>query len=87
MAVRVAGWVGSSVGRCDGGAIEAGFGNDDPSGPSGAGEGCWDRAEKRSVIVGQLRLFGLAPQDAELVAEHDDLEVLRAAGARRELCQ
>jgi hypothetical protein len=43
-------------------------GGDDPADTSWAGERSCDRAEKRSVIVGQLRLFGLGAQDGELVA-------------------
>jgi hypothetical protein len=60
---------------------QQGLGGDDPSGTSRAGERGSDRAEKRSIIVDQLRPFGLAPQNGELVAEHDDLELLRVTGA------
>ena len=39
----------------------------------GRGRRSCNSAEKGSVIVGQLWLFGLWPQDGELVAEHNDL--------------
>lgn len=45
------------------------------------------RAEQCSVIVGQLGPFGLSAQDGELLAEHDNFEVLRASGAYAEARQ
>ncbi len=42
---------------------QQGLGGDDPSRKSRAGECCRNRSEQRSIVVGQLRPFGLAPQD------------------------
>ena len=46
-----------------------------------------DRAEQAPVGVGELGSIDLAAQHSELVAQHDDLEVLRAAATHRQPCQ
>ena len=78
--------VGLGPVSCDPASVPSkqGLGGDEPTDTSRAGERRGDGAEQCPVIVGQLRLFGLASQDGELVAEHDDLEVLRTARARSE---
>ncbi len=63
------------------------LGCDDPAVLCRFGERCGDGSEQGPVVVVDRWAIGLASQNLELVAQHDDLEVLRAAGARRELCQ
>jgi len=46
-----------------------------------------DRAEQASVIVCEGGSVVLAAKNAHLVSEHDDLEVLRAAGPESKACQ
>ena len=43
-----------------------------------------DGAQNRPVVVGERGSVVLSVQDAELVAQHDDLDVLRAAGTYSE---
>lgn len=86
--VLVDGWVGSSVGRCDVGARGAGCrGGDDPTDTELTGERGRDRAEHRSVFVVELGSAVLAFEDGELVAEHNDLEVLGVSRPHGEMCQ
>ena len=47
-----------------------------------AGERCGDRCEQRAVGVVDWRPVVEASEHLELVAKHDDLEVLRAAAER-----
>jgi len=58
---------------------EKGVGGDDPTGTQLAGERGCDGAEQGSVFVVEVGSAGLAPEDAQLMAEHDDLEVLGAS--------
>jgi hypothetical protein len=53
----------------------------DPVFAQPTGECCGDRAEHRSVVVGEGRPANLAAEYLNLVAQHDDLQVLRASGA------
>ena len=88
---RWASW--SSSGMCpvsgDAAAVpaEQGVGGDQPACPSWAGERGGDRSEEGSIIVVECWSVDLAAQDGELVAEHDDLEVLGTAGTKRETGQ
>ena len=62
-------------------------GGDQPAGASGAGERGCDGSEQASVVVVELGSGALALQDSELVAEHEDLEVLGAFRAYGQACQ
>ena len=54
-------------------------GCDDPAVAAWAGERGGDRAEQGPVVVVERGSVDLAAEDGELVAQHDDLEVLGAA--------
>ena len=64
--------------------LEQGVGCDDPACSTWAGERGGDRAEHGAVSVVDGGSVDLTAEDGELVAEHDDLEVLGAARADRE---
>ncbi len=49
-------------------------------------EGLSDRAKQAPVIVAQLRAVYLSIQHAQLVAQRDDLEILRAARTNSQAC-
>jgi hypothetical protein len=66
---------------------QQGFGCHDPAVPEPAGECRSDRAEQAAVVVGDHRSVDLATKNAQLVAEHDDLEFVRAPGPDGETCQ
>jgi hypothetical protein len=55
-------------------------GGDDPAGASWAGERGGDGTEQGPITVVDFESVDLAADDGELVAEHDDLEVLGATG-------
>jgi len=55
-----------------------GVGGDEPAGASGEGERGCDRAEHAPVVIVEGRPVDLAAEYAELVAQHDEFEVLRA---------
>ena len=59
--------------------LEVVSGGDQPPGSARSRERGRDRSEQAPVGVGALGSVDLAAQHAELVAQHDDLEVLRAA--------
>ena len=46
-----------------------------------------DSAQQRPVLVGEGWSVVLSVQDCDLVAQHDDLEVLRASQAHSQPCQ
>ena len=46
-----------------------------------------DGAEQGPVLVGEGRPVVLSVQDCDLVAQHDDLKVLRASQAHSQPCQ
>lgn len=54
------------------------LGRDDPAVAESAGERRGDRCEQGAVVVAEGRPADLTAQDLNLVAQHDDLEVLRA---------
>lgn len=58
---------------------QQGFGSHDPAVAKPAGESGCDRAENSPVVVIDGWPLGLAAQHRELVAKHDDLEVLGTA--------
>jgi hypothetical protein len=77
-------WLGPVVGDSPAMPSEEGVGGDEPAGSTTPGECGCDRAEQRLVAVVECRSVDLAAQDAELMAEHDDLEVLGATGTKGE---
>ncbi len=66
---------------------QEGVGGDDPTGSSWAGERGGDGAEQSPIIVVDSGSAELSAQHGELVAEHDDLEFLGAAGSDSETGQ
>ncbi len=60
---------------------QQGVGVDEPAGAPGAGECLSDRTEHSSVVVAELGPVGLSAQHHQLVAQHDDLEILGTARA------
>ena len=60
---------------------------DEPAGSLRSGQGRSDRTEQGPALVGEGWSVVLSVQDRELVAEHDDLEVLRASRAHSQACQ
>ncbi len=62
-------------------------GGDEPAVASWSGERGGDRGEERSVVVVEGWPVGLSAEDLDLMAQHDDLEVLGPSGADREAGQ
>ncbi len=62
-------------------------GGDEAAVASWLGECGGDRSEQRSVIVVEGWPVGLSAEDLDLMAEHDDLEVLGATGTDSEAGQ
>lgn len=58
---------------------QQGLGCDDPAVAESAGECGGDGAEQGAVVVVEFGSVDLSSQHLELVAEHDDLEVLGTA--------
>ena len=58
---------------------QQGVGGDELAGSSGPRERGCDGAEQGAVVVVECWSVDLAAQDCELVAQHDDLEVLRVS--------
>ena len=54
-------------------------GGDQPPGSARSRERGRDRSEQAPVGVGELEAVDLAAQHAELVVQHDDLKIFRAA--------
>jgi hypothetical protein len=54
---------------------QKGVGGDDPARSSWAGERGGDRAQDGPVVIADCGPVDLSAEDAELVAEHDELEV------------
>jgi len=76
-----AGWAtGLCPVSCDASAVpaEQGVGCDDPAFAQAAGERGCDCAEQGPVVIGEFGAVDLAAQDAELVAQDDDFDVLRS---------
>ena len=66
---------------------QQGVGCDEPAGSLPSRQGRRDRTEKCPVLIGEGWSAVLAVQDCELVAQHDDLKVLRASRTYRQACQ
>ena len=62
-------------------------GGDQPPGSARSRERGRDRSEQAPVGVGEFGAVDLSAQHTELVAQHDDLEVLRAARTHSEPSQ
>ena len=62
------------------------LGRHDPATAESAGERGGDGAEQVSVVIGEFGPVDLSSQHLELVAKHDDLEVLGVARAHGEAC-
>ena len=62
-------------------------GGDQPPGSARSRERGRDRCEQAPAGVGELGSVDLAAQHSELVAQHDDLKVLRAARTHSEPSQ
>ena len=71
--------VGSSAGDAAPVPTQQRVGGDQPPGSARSRQRGRDRSEQAAVGVGELGSVDLAAQHSELVAQHDDLEVLRAA--------
>ena len=66
---------------------QQGVGCDEPAGSVPSRQGRRDRTEQGPVLIGEGWSAVLAVQDCELVAQHDDLKVLRASQTHRQACQ
>ena len=58
---------------------QQGLWRDEPASSPPSGQGRRDRTQQGPVLIGERWSVVLPAQDCELVAQHDDLEVLRAA--------
>ena len=60
---------------------------DEPASSPPSGQGRRDRTQQGPVLIGERWSVVLPAQDCELVAQHDDLEVLRASRAHSQARQ
>ena len=63
------------------------FRRDEPAGSPPSGQGRRDRTEQGPVLLREGWSAVLAVEDGELVAQHDDLEVLRGTREHSQACQ